>query len=245
MLKKGLLVFSLLLVAVLALGVMWASAARQPLPEALAALASDGEIAVTASPWLSFSPAQAAPDTGLILYPGGRIDPRGFAPLARAIAAEGYLVVVPAMRLNIAALSPDRATEIIAAHPGIRHWVIGGHSVGGVAAAQYTRDHPEQIAGLVIWAAYPDNNSDLSGRELPVTVIYASEDDALAQPERVEARRHLLPAHTRWVLIEGGDHHQFGSYEVTGPRSALISAADQQQQIITATLALLAELPAR
>jgi len=245
MLKKFLVALALVLVVFIAVAASWLSYARAPLADALEALVSDDSVLVSESPWLSFTPAGSRADTGVILYPGGRIDPRGFAPLARAIAAEGYLVVVPTMRLNIAALSPDRASEAIATWPDIHRWVLAGHSIGGVMAAKYAHDHPKQITGLVIWAAYPDNNTDLSGRELPVTVIYASEDDALAQPARVEARRHLLPAHTRWVLIEGGDHHQFGSYEVTGPRSALISAADQQQQIITATLALLAELPAR
>ena len=80
--------------------VNWFSFVRQPLLEALEALKSDAQITVTNSSWLSFSPTITKPQTGLIIYPGDRIDPRGFSPSARAIAEEGYLVIVPKMTLN-------------------------------------------------------------------------------------------------------------------------------------------------
>lgn len=222
----------------------WLSYARAPLPEALAALQSDGRVSVAQDRWISFTPTGAAPRTGLIIYPGGRIDPRGFAQPARAIAEQGYLVVIVPMPLNIAATAPKRASEVIAAWPGIERWVLAGHSVGGTMAASYVHGHPDAIAGLAIWASFPAESSNLAARELPVSVIYASEDDALAQPDKVEARRHLLPAHTRWVLIEGGDHHQFGAYEVEGPRPERIPWAEQQRQVVEATLALLEEVAA-
>ncbi len=68
-----------------------------------------------------------------------------------SIAAEGYLVVIPEMPINMAAFKPNLADEIISAYPEIAHWVIGGHSVGGTMAAQYTKNHPGQIEGLIIW----------------------------------------------------------------------------------------------
>jgi len=45
---------------------------------------------------------------------------------------------------------------------------------------------------------------------------------------------------TRYIRIEGGDHHQFGSYEINPEdHLATISRASQQQQIIQATLDIL------
>jgi len=162
--------------------------------------------------------------------------------LARAIATEGYLVVVPEMPLNIAAFRPNAADGIIAHYPDIDRWTIGGHSVGGVMAAQYTSKHSEKADGLVLWAGYPAGNADLSSSDQKVTLIYGSLDPQ-ATMEGVEQRKHLLPADTTYVRIDGGDHHQFGSYEIDPEdHHATIDRVSQQQQIIEATLDLLAEV---
>ena len=83
-------------------GISWATYARPPLPEAVAALESDDMVEVANEPWLTFAPTQGTPDKGFIFYPGGRVDPRGYASLMKTIAAEGYLVVVPEMPINMA-----------------------------------------------------------------------------------------------------------------------------------------------
>jgi hypothetical protein len=106
-------------------------------------------------------------------------------------------------------------------------------------AAQYTHTHSESIAGLVIWASYPPDNADLSSLALPVALIYGSRETRV-RDSSVAERQHLLPADTIYVRIEGGDHHQFGSYEVN-PKDhrATISRDAQHEQIIQATLDLL------
>jgi predicted esterase len=234
-----LLILVLLLAVATVVGIQWATNERQPLPEAIEALTSDALVQVEREPWLTFAPTEHSPDTGFIFYPGGRIDPQGYAPLMKALASEGYLVVVPDMPLNIAAFRPSIADKIIAAHPEIDQWVIGGHSVGGAMAAQYTHAHSQSIAGLVIWASYPPDNADPSGLEIPVSLIYGSRETRVTDSSVAE-RKHLLPADTDYVRIEGGDHHQFGSYEID-PKDhhATVDRSSQQQQIIQATLSLL------
>ncbi len=239
--RWGLLLLAIL-VAVLAL--QWLTYERQPLPQALEALQSDAQVAVSrldrGAAWLTFTPA-AQTTTGFIFYPGGRISFLGYSDFLHAIAAEGYLVVVPQMPLNIAAFRLNAADEIIAAHPEITTWVIGGHSVGGTMAAQYlqTERGAAQVAGLVIWASYPADNVNLSGRDVQVTVIYGSLDPN-ANEESVLARRHLLPADTVYARLDGGDHHQFGSYVIQPQdRHATLSRAAQREQVIQATLELL------
>ena len=234
-----LLILLLLLAAATVVGIQLLTSERQPLPEAMEALANDERVQVEREPWLTFAPTQGAPDTAFVFYPGGRIDPRGYAPLMKALAAEGYLVVVPEMPLNIAAFRPSIADKIIAAHPEIDRWVIGGHSVGGAMAAQYTHTHSDNIAGLAIWASYPPDKADLSGMEIPVTLIYGSRETRVTDSSLAD-RQHLLPADTIYVRIEGGDHHQFGSYEIDPEdRLATIDRDAQQQQILQATLSLL------
>jgi len=232
--------FSLvLLIAVSAFfGLRWATSARPPLPEALEAMESDDLVAVSDRPWLTFSPIPVTSETGFVFYPGGRIDPRGYAPLMRAIASSGVLVVVPEMPINMAPFRPNVADEIIAAYPDIHHWVIGGHSVGGTMAAQYTDSHRDAIAGLAIWASYPADNADLADAGIPVVLIYGSHDPRV--DDGIARRRHLLPADTRYVRIDGGDHHQFGSYAIKPQEHhATIDRAAQQEQTIEETLSLI------
>ncbi|GAB4576467.1 MAG: hypothetical protein Kow0077_32930 [Anaerolineae bacterium] len=229
---------------VLALGVagfvIWASTPAQPLPEALAALESDEQVRVTVDDWLVFAPEGATPTTGFIFYPGGRVDPRAYAPALRDVAAQGYLAVIVPMPLNLAVLAPGRAGDVIAAFPEITTWVIGGHSLGGAMAANYVRGASKAVRGLVLWAAYPAGIDDLSGQALAVASIYGTLD-GLATPEKIEASRPLLPATTRYVPIEGGNHAQFGWYgPQAGDNPATISRADQQAQVVAATVALLA-----
>lgn len=79
------------------------------MPEALAALESDAQVHVETDPCLMFRPTNQDPTTGLILYPGGRVDPRAYAPAARALAEEGHLVIIaPAIGNALFALTGVR-----------------------------------------------------------------------------------------------------------------------------------------
>lgn len=239
--KKHWLILAVLVVAmgISFWGIRWAAFARQPTPEAAAALESNDLVKVTQEPWLVFLPAQVSPRVGFIFYPGGRIDPKGYAPLLKTIASQGYLVVVPEMPFNIAAFHPNIADDIIANYPHISRWVLGGHSVGGTMAAQYTNAHREMIDGLVIWASYPADNTDLSDFERPVSSIYGSRDPRV-NDSSVAERYHLLPSDASYIRIAGGDHHQFGSYEIDSEdHHATINSISQQEKIIQATLEIL------
>jgi hypothetical protein len=241
--KKWILItFLVVLAGLLIWGIRWATYARPPLPEAIKANQSDQASLVTSEPWLSYIPMGEKPSTGLIFYPGGRIDPRGYSPLLKEISAQGYLVVVPTMPINMAIFNPGIADEIMAHYSGIENWVIGGHSVGGTAAAIYTSQNLAQIDGLLIWASYPAGSSDLSQVDLPVYMIYGELDPRVNRASIAE-KKDLLPADTVYIEILGGDHHQFGSYLTKqGESNAIIPRVDQQEQIIQATLELLSSV---
>jgi hypothetical protein len=234
----------LILLPVVALGgfVIWAERTPAPMPEALSALESDPAVVATADRWLVFQPADQKVRSGLILYPGGRVDARSYAPAAHEIATEGYLVVVVPMPLNLAVFAPDAAADVIHAFPEISKWAIGGHSLGGAMAARYAYSHPVQVQGLVLWASYPDASNDLSERELAVTSVYGTLD-GLATVDKINASRSLLPPTTDWIAVEGGNHAQFGWYgPQSGDNAATISRDSQQRQVIEATLRLLQSL---
>ena len=146
------------------------------------------------------------------------------------------------MPFNLAVFNPSAAEAVIAAHPEIRRWAVGGHSLGGAMAANFAFTHPDAVQGLVLWAAYPAGNNSLADRQLAVVSIYGTADGLTTQA-KVDASRPLLPHSTRYVAIEGGNHGQMGWY---GPQSgdgvASISREAQQAQVVDATLALLAGL---
>ncbi|MEA3377108.1 MAG: alpha/beta hydrolase [Chloroflexota bacterium] len=194
--------------------VIWAQSTPTPMTEADAAVQAstemDGVLATTGD-WLTFGPVSHEPSTGLILYPGGRVEPEAHAPAAREVAAQGYLVVVVPMPLNLAFFAPGRAAAVIDSFPQVTQWVVGGHSLGGAMAARFAHRHPGTVEGLLLWASYPAQSDDLSDQDLSVTAVYAT-NDGLSTPEEIAASRHLLPSGTQWIEIEGGNHAQFGWY---------------------------------
>ncbi|HET9436381.1 MAG TPA: alpha/beta hydrolase [Candidatus Limnocylindrales bacterium] len=239
------------LVAVIAVvGAAYFAIPQPNLPEASAALASTDTVTFArVDDRLEFRPASVEPITGLILYPGGRVDAAAYAPTAARLAGLGFLVVIVPMPLNLAVLGIDRADAVLAAHPEIRQWAIGGHSLGGAMAAQYVASHPNAgadpatgiggIRGLVLWAAY-------SASRLPAPVativVYGTLDSGAAGYVSAERLANLgLPPTI--VTIEGGNHEQMGWY--TGQPNdppATISRAAQQDQLIEATARFLGGL---
>ena len=242
-LRRGAL--ALLALAGVLLGgfLLWALTPAGPMPQALDALISDDAVRVTEDVWWTFAPATSAPVAGVVLYPGGRVDPRSYAPAARALAERGHLAVIVPMPLNLAVFAPERAAEVIAAHPEIRRWAVGGHSLGGAMAARFVHDKPEAADALFLWAAYPAGSDDLSARPLSVASIYGSLD-GVATPAQVRAAAPLLPAETDWVSIEGGNHAGFGWYgPQRGDGVATVSREAQQAQAVAATADLLQSIP--
>lgn len=236
--------FGLGMILVLSVGgfVVWAQDALGPGDQAIQALDADGDVSVSSGDdFIVFKPVGLEPDTGLVFYPGGRVDYRSYAPPLRQIASQGFLVVLVPAPLNLMVFDPNKAGEITPRFPQIKHWVVGGHSLGGAMAANYLYNHPDSMDGLVLWASYPAANNDLSASGLRVLSIYGSLDMAGMEP--FDASRALLPPDTTWVLIEGGNHAQFGDYgPQPGDHPATISAENQQAQVVAATTVFLNSL---
>lgn len=215
--------------------VLWALTPLGPAPEALAAMRSDEIVSVTEAQYgWAFTAKDDDPVTGIVFYPGGRVDPRSYAPIARELALAGHLVIIVPMRLNLAVLSPDRAGAAMDAHPEIKAWAMSGHSLGGTMAARYAAGDPQRVRALALLASYPAGDTDLSGTELAVTSVYGTRDGVLSRAAFTDAAV-LLPQDTEYVPIEGGNHAQFGSYGAQpGDNEATIPAVDQWDAAVQA-----------
>ena len=168
------------------------------------------------------------------------MDYRSYAAPLRAIAAQGYTVVLARMPLSLAVLRINAADAILPSFPQVSTWALGGHSLGGAMAARYVYTHPGAARGLILWASFPAETDNLSEFPLEVLSVYGSEDSVL---EGIEAARSLLPKEAAFTRIAGGNHAQFGDYGAQpGDNPAQISPAEQQRQIVETTLAFLAGL---
>ncbi|MEI6127043.1 MAG: alpha/beta hydrolase [Pseudomonadota bacterium] len=222
-----------------------------PLPEALNALNSDDNATVLAETlpfsffkpeYFVFKPVGTEPTKGFIFYPGGKIDPRAYAPPAHDIAAAGYLVVIVSMPFDLAPFGWKRAHYILQKYPSIKTWAIGGHSVGGAFACSFVKNYPGKVNGLVLWASTPSELFRLNATAIKAISIYGTND---LYPEQLAEGAAFLPYGTPFVVIQGGNHTQFG-YIDTSPDTHLpkdtpadIPLYEQQKQIITATIEFL------
>ncbi|GCE49968.1 alpha/beta hydrolase [Thermosporothrix hazakensis] len=210
--------------------------------DAMAALHTTPGVTVTQNDeMISFLPSTRA-RVGLIFYPGAKVDPAAYAITMHALAEDGYATFILKMPLNIALLAENRADDVIAAHPEIAVWAVGGHSLGGVAASDYAANHGK-IRGLLLFASYP--NGDLSHRSHLQVLSVSGSHDGLATPDKIAAAKHLLPVTTRYIVIQGGIHSYFGDYGVQdGDGQPTITRSQARTQIIAASLAFLNQLTA-
>ncbi|MFO7942789.1 MAG: alpha/beta fold hydrolase [Anaerolineales bacterium] len=233
---RWMLAASLILIVLGGAGfILWAENTPQPGLDAVRALQSSSAVRISVNGSLQFQPKRDDINTGFILYPGGRVRAESYAVLCHRIASKGYLVVVPRMPLHLAVFDIDAAEGVMRAHPDIDQWVIGGHSLGGAMAAAFAERQPTSLKGLILWAAFPGDNTDLRESGLEVLSIYGTRD-GLATPEEITGGADQLPEDTRWVEIKGGNHAGFGSYGCQrGDLSATISLESQQRIIVRAT----------
>ena len=169
--------------------------------------------------------APEAPVAGLIFYPGGKVEYTAYAPLMEALARQNILCVVVRMPGNLAVLDVNAAEEVTALFPAVERWYIGGHSLGGSMAASYAAKHTAELEGLILLAAY----STEAIEDLPVLSLYGTEDGVL-DLEKYSTYHENLPTDAVEIIIQGGNHAQFGSYgPQKGDGTASISAEEQIQ----------------
>jgi pimeloyl-ACP methyl ester carboxylesterase len=238
-LKRLLILVVILLMIGAGAFTVWASILPPVDPRALEALKESPEVVVNQEEWIEFLPQVTPARTGLILYPGGKVPAEAYAPMARMLADEGYYVAILYAPLNLAILNTEAAQAVFTAHKDVSTWVVGGHSLGGVAAAKFAENHMDRVRGLLLMASTPQDAGLLNKTSLPITSIYAT-NDGLFTAQSLEQSKALLPPQTTYVAIEGGNHAQFGWYgPQAGDNPATMSPDEQLIQIVNATRTLL------
>ena len=206
---------------------LWSSVYYAADISAESALISDDTVTVekTEAGWLFDGPSD---ETALIFYPGAKVDETAYAPMLRKIAEEDMDVYLVKMPLHLAFFGINKAGEIID-NSAYEQYYMAGHSLGGAMAADYAAEHESHFDGIILFGAYPTKETNLD-----TLLIYGSEDGVLNR-KRVENASSLVSGKLRELVIDGGNHAQFGNYgEQRGDGKAGISRQDQQNQAVEA-----------
>jgi len=188
--------------------------------------------------YYAFMPEDAGAKKGFILYPGGFVDPRSYAPVARAVAEQGFLTVIVGMPFDLASFGYARALKIIDRYPDVKKWVIAGHSLGAWMACRFARTYRHRVSGVVLWGSCPSQKYRLDDTGLNVLYIHGT-NDGIVPPEKAQRLRPNLPSDTTWITVDGGNHTQFGCYGDGMQRfdkKADLTVHEQQKIIVDATV---------
>ena len=222
----------------------WCLVAYRAAPEARAAMVSDSAVIVKREDRLiEFAPSggRTVSVKRLLFVPGALVDPVAYAPLARAIADHGYRTTILELPARGAFGTSEaellsRVRAIMDRNGGSTPWIIAGHSKGAVIASYIASQNVGNLAGVVLIGSSHPRDVSLASLSIPITKIVGTRD-GLASPDKVRANIAKLPASTRWVSIEGGNHSQFGWYGFQpGDRFAKIPASEQRAIMIQTVL---------
>ncbi|HAJ70260.1 MAG TPA: hypothetical protein DCO62_03425 [Alkalibacterium sp.] len=227
--KKWFVGIGIILILLIAFGFFYLRLnTYQALPEATVLF--EDETVKQEEDWISVTPDNFSDQ--IVLYSGGLVETAAYLPLAKDLSNEGYQVFIPDMPLNLAILNTDIIDEIKEANPSDKSWWLAGHSLGGASAAIYADDKADEIEGLILLAAYPSDENDLSETSLSVLSIIGSKDGVMNTEQYAETK-DLLPNETTYTEIVGGNHSNFGTYGFQeGDRKSDLTNNEQQHQIV-------------
>lgn len=182
---------------------------------AVSAMQSDsvtqlGDRLITVSP-------EAPSNTAIMFYPGAKVEYFAYLPLMEKIKdSSGVICILVKMPFNMAIFDPNAAEEIMNQFPEIDNWYIAGHSMGGAMASDYASSNQDKVKGLILLGAYIYGDFP----EDKALTIYGSFNTSVA--EKINYTENI-------VVIEGGNHAQFGNYgKQKGDVDATISRDEQQ-----------------
>lgn len=174
-------------------------------------------------------------DKAFIFVPGGFVDPHVYLCWMEKLVTQYPELAIIQLKIpsNLAITNMGKIEKVMKKFEGIEHWVIGGHSLGGVVSVFTVYDNPDMFDGLVLLASWATENKSLQDWNGEVLSIYGSKD-GLATVQEIEENKLYLPDSTVYYEIAGGNHSGFGCYGFqNGDMEAEISQDLQQDQMIS------------
>jgi hypothetical protein len=144
-------------------------------------------------PGLVILPFKRHVKTNGYFYPGALVEPESYSVWAKELADAGYPVYIMKMPLDLAVLAPDRSEKVLKEQPK-RPFIMGGHSLGGVMASRFAKDHSDNLKGVFFLASYPDEKGRLADSGIPVLSLTGENDHVLDKEAYQEAKKNLPEA---------------------------------------------------
>lgn len=161
----------------------------------------------------------------LIFYGEETIEEEAYAPLLSQCAAQGIDCFMVRMPYHRAYLNVSAADEILQRYD-YGSWYMAAHGSGAQSAAAYANAHSSQLAGMILFGAYPEVKLNDG---LRLIAVYAQRD-GLFDYDGYDQAKSSFPEKTREAMITGANHSGFGAYEKPGmDHEALISSSLQQR----------------
>lgn len=165
-----------------------------------------------------------ASDTALIFYPGAKVEATAYLPILEKLRQNGITCVLVQMPFNMAIFDANSADKVFDMLPNIKNWYIGGHSMGGAMASSYASENKDKVKGLILLGAY-------------IYGDYSDEDTLTVYGTFNSDLKKNINYDENIVVIEGGNHAQFGNYgKQKGDPEATISSEEQQDISVKAIL---------
>lgn len=162
----------------------------------------------------------------IVFYPGAKVETTAYAPMLLKIAEEAdvFLLNTP---LYMAIFDVNKADKIINNYK-YEEYFVAGHSMGGAVAGMYAANNLDKLKGVIFFAAYPTKS--LQKENFSALSIYGTND---MNPEALQKGKEFYPKDYKEIIIEGGNHAQFGNYGIQkGDGNATISADEQQNKAV-------------
>jgi len=161
--------------------------------------------------------------TGLIFYPGGKVEWIAYAPIVKAISELGIFTVLVEFPWNLAFYNNTIADKVKDDYPTIKNWYLAGHSLGGAEGANYVAAKDTGIKGLIFLGAYPKLKIST-----PSLSILGTNDTVVNRENYKKGLEFHTEDFTEY-FIEGGNHALFGNYgKQVGDADATITNNYQQ-----------------
>lgn len=183
-------------------------------------LKADGHVVEIAN-YTVFTPEKSN-DVGIIFYPGAKVEEIAYTPLINKLCEEGFTCILFHMPFYMAIFDQEAADVIFENFSGPETWYMCGHSMGGAMASNYVSNNPDSVNGLILLGAY------IYGEVSPedALTIYGTFNSNLE--EDIDYEENI-------VVIDGGNHAQFGNYgKQKGDPDATITADEQQEITVDA-----------
>jgi hypothetical protein len=217
----------------------WNSYQAKGLPEQLFENSMHVEVSES-SDKISFISTIDSSETEVIFFQGGLVDPEAYAPFCRAITEQGFNCHIVKMDWRMPAWGYESIEELFELESG--KYVLAGHSQGAKMAAQFVYENPNLMKGLILMGTSHPRDFNMNSRSTPTLKLYA-EHDGLANVKEVMTNKSLLPQNASLVMIEGGNHSQFGYMgQLLMDESAIISVGVQHEQMLNHVIAFLKKL---